>query len=210
MRVAALYERKALHLPFADPSPPRSLRPPNDKNRNLDAPLRLTPHIVRPRLDVPQQLLPQLRRARRPVDMAIATLCLGLLGIAHHDLGHTGLLLLRPPVLGPRGAAQRHFSGRRVDDGEVGAGAVEAGHCGAALGEMGAEGGDSARQVGVAGEEVDGGHGAEGLAELGRETVCGDGRAEDGVEDWREVFLHEGLGAGPRRVDEDEAAVLRR
>lgn len=62
-----------------------------------------------------------------------------------------------------------------MDDAEVRAGAVEAGHGGAALGQVGAESGDFALEFGVAWEEIDGGHGAERLAEFGGEAICRDG-----------------------------------
>jgi hypothetical protein len=157
------------------------LRPLNNKHSNLHPPLRLTANIIRPRLNISEQFLPELRRRRRPVDVAIATLRLGLLGVAHDDFGDAGLLLLRPPVFSPRLAAQRHFSGRRVDDAEIRARAVEARHGRAALREVRAEKGDFALELGVPWEEADGGHGAEGLAEFGGEAVCGDGGSEDWV-----------------------------
>lgn len=47
-----------------------------------------------------------------------------------------------------------------MDDAEIRARAVEAGHCGAALGEVGAESGDFALEFVVGGKEADGGHGA--------------------------------------------------
>lgn len=51
-------------------------------------------------------------------------------------------------------------------------------------------------------------HTAERGAQVAGEAVDDDHGAEDRVDDGTKVFLHKGRGAGARRVDKDEAAIV--